>query len=222
MIRAVLKIGIVFVLSLVLLYEGVKTLYIIKPIAPVVYSKKDTTLYIKGMIYNKTYGPPNRPFVHMPDLTQQLVKLVRGGNTEISLSIDSGGGLMREGMEFVHTMREARLMGVKFTCVVEGRAMSMALIIFSECDNRYAVFGSKIMWHSIAQNRSFVRLNEQNTSQILEFFKAKNEQVWAPTRIHFLPWYFTEHFTKETILSASEVERNSIRYLRVIRKHIVN
>ena len=77
------------------------------------------------------------------------------------------------------------------------------------------------MWHSVAQNQAFIRLNEQTVITMLDFFRAKNEEIWASTRIHFYPWYFTRHFAKESILSALEVERNSIRYLRVIRQHII-
>jgi hypothetical protein len=91
----------------------------------------------------------------------------------------------------------------------------MALIIFSECDNRYATFGSKIMWHSIAISGN-LRLNVFKTSELLDYMLIKNEEAWASTRNHFYPWYFKEHFIKESILNVGEVERKGIGYLRVI------
>ena len=221
MIKTIAQVLTILVLSFIIMLEGIKYIYIIAPVDPVVYSDKAQTLVLKGVVYHDDYPAIDRQHTHMPGLTAELVGLVKHGVTDIHIRIDSPGGRLREGMQFVHAMREAKMLGVRFTCVIDGRAMSMALILFSDCDNRYATFGSKIMWHSISQERTFFRVNEQNVSQLLEFFKAKNEEVWATTRIHFYPWYFTRHFAAESILSATEVERNSIRYLRVIRRHIV-
>lgn len=198
--------------------EGLKLIHNTAPVPEVVYSGKKETINIDGMIYNRNLGFIDRKYTHMPDRTRELVKLVKEGVGEIHLKINSPGGLLNDGMIFVHNMRDAQRLGVRFVCVVDGIAMSMALIIFSECDKRYATFGSSLMWHSIS---TFVmnQMNTASTSKLLAFMQAKNEVVWANTRIHFYPWYFTEHFAKESILSASEVEANSIRYLRVIRDH---
>lgn len=220
MIKTIAKFTVLIVLSIFLLLEGIRLLHNIKPVPSVVYSKPSNTVSIEGMIYNRDMGYIQQKFVHMPDKTARLAKMVRAGEDHIYIKIDSPGGLMKEGMDFVYLMRDAKALGVTFTCVIDGNAMSMGLIIFSECDERYAVFGSKLMWHSIA-TMVMNRMNVQNTSKLLDFMMAKNDVIWADTRLHFYPWYFVEHFTKESILSATEVQDNSIRYLRVIRGHKV-
>jgi ATP-dependent protease ClpP protease subunit len=205
-----------------------KTAYLAQDVPSVFKSKYKTTIIIDGTIFNNRllhlFGKNpiqrklllgSRKIVHMPGKTQQLIRLVKAGNKEITIQLNSGGGLMNVGMDFVAQMKGAQQRGVKFTCIVDNHAMSMALIIFSECDTRYATFGSKIMWHSIARSGN-MRLNVFKASKLMAYLAAKNEEVWANTRRHFLPWYFVEHFEKETILNVSEIERKGIGYLRVI------
>ncbi len=233
MIKRILKVLLISILSLALSVVGtiyfVKQSYLHKDVPSQIKSNYDETIIIDGIIFDnrfrrifgeaeldrfrEMYG--QKKFVHMPAKTQQLIKLVKDGHDEILIKLNSGGGLMDVGMDFVYAIRGAQQRGVTVTCVVDNHAMSMALIIFSECDNRYATFGSKIMWHSIAMQGLF-RINVFNASELFNYMLAKNEEVWANTRIHFLPWYFVEHFKNETVLNVSEIEQEGIAYLRVI------
>jgi ATP-dependent protease ClpP protease subunit len=173
---------------------------------PITYDvSKLPTIAIKG---------PINPL--LDSKTAKLKKLVKAGAKEVVILIDSPGGTLRDGQHFIDMMHDAQQYGTKFTCIVDGKAMSMALIIFSECDIRYATFGSKLMWHSIAL-AGFMRINEMEANRLLLMMLVKNDEVWSNTRIHFLPWYFSEHFIAESVLSASELERTGIRYLRVIQ-----
>lgn len=208
-----------------------KVTYLAREVPAEIKSKHAETIIIDGVIFDNRlrgmFGDKelnrlrelfgSRKFVDMPAKTKQLIELVKQGKKNITIQLHSGGGLMEVGMEFVAAMRGAQRRGVDITCVVDNHAMSMALIIFSECDNRYATFGSKVMWHSIAMQGMF-KLNQFKASEIFNYMLAKNEEVWASTRIHFMPWYFVEHFKEETILDVSEVEREGIGYLRVIDK----
>lgn len=220
------------VLLVAVLISGLYTYkanYLAAPVPDVLEVTEETVIVIDGAIFDKglssVYGGEKRAaqmygerkIVHMPDKTNQLIDLVRNGEKHITIQLNSGGGLMSVGMAFLAAMRGAQQQGVHVTCVVDRKAMSMALIIFSSCDTRYATFGSLVMWHSIAMQGLF-RLNEQKTLELLDFMRAKNEEVWASTRIHFFPGYFVEHFVNETILDASEVEREGIGYLRVINQ----
>lgn len=182
---------------------------------------KEYVIDITGTIYNDKYPKPiflqGIKLLDMPSRTKQLVKMVRSGKKNILIRINSPGGVLDDGMDFVKVMRAAQTQGVRFTCVIDGQAMSMALIIFSECDTRRAVFGSKLMWHSMSQMGGLRTVNEASISSLLNFIRAKNEEIWASTRWYFWPWDFTYHFARETILTATEVERMSVfGYLRVI------
>lgn len=184
---------------------------------PKVVELNPDVIVLEGTIYKAdTIGLFRKKAANIVKAKKKLVNLVRGGAGEVHIKINSGGGLMDPGMKFVHTMRAAQYVGVRFICVVDGRAMSMALIIFSECDERYATFGSEIMWHSIAMIGR-MHINDAKAREMLSFFEIKNEEVWAKTRNHFWPWYFTKHFRAETKLDVSVVEKESFGYLKVIR-----
>jgi ATP-dependent protease ClpP protease subunit len=182
--------------------------------APTTLEIPANTIVIEHTIAVDGIIPP--PYTDISKRAQELVDQVKAGQKEIFIGINSGGGMLNPGMAFVRVMRAARHMGVTLTCVIDGIAMSMALIIFSECDNRYATFGSKVMWHSMAMSGVF-KLNEKKALDLLTMMQIKNEKIWANTRIYFWPWYFSEHFVKETHLGVSEVQRKSFGYLQVIR-----
>lgn len=210
-----------------------KSHYLNKEVPATVSSKHSETIIIDGTIFDvrllqglsfskedvrKMYGM--RKIVHMPAKTAQLINLVKAGTKEITIKLNSGGGLMNVGMQFVRAMKGAQARGVTITCVVDNHAMSMALIIFSECDNRYATFGSNIMWHSIAMTGN-MSVNEFRALELYEYMKAQNQKVWANTRAHFFSNFFHKHFKNETIIDVSEIEQVGIGYLRVINKLII-
>lgn len=189
---------------------------------PTVTASKSALILINGAIGDGVldleaakYGESR--IINIYDKARELVNLVRAGKTEITIGINSGGGLVDAGMAFVTIMRAAKYQGVTLTCIVDGRAMSMAVVILSECNNRYAVFGSKIMWHSLSMGL-FQKVNQKVISEILNFMLVKNEELWKTTRWHFFPWYFVDNFVKETHIDANEIERKGFRYLRVINK----
>lgn len=155
--------------------------------------------------------------LHMPAKTSQLLHMIKEGKKQIYIRIDSPGGRLDVGQEFIDAIHVAQNRGVKVTCIVDGLAASMATIILSECDERLATVDSRIMWHSILVGGR-MRLNVYSTSKLLKFMIAKNEEVWANTRIHFWPWYFIENFELERLIPAVEVESEGIGYLRVINK----
>jgi len=201
--------------SLIFIY---KTMKMYQPVPEVVMFDKEKTINIEGFITQDNINPFNsKVLADMKQHTRTLIDQVRDGAEVITIRINSGGGLLEAGFGFVTVMRAARFMGVKLTCVVDGIAMSMALIIFSECTTRYATFGSKVMWHSLAHGYAG-KMNEQIASKLLQAILVKNEQIWANTRIHFWPSYFIEHFVKETHIDVTEIEQESFWYLRVIKK----
>ena len=172
----------------------------------VVTANADHEINIHGVIEN------------LDDQTKQVNKLVRAGVGEIFIDINSPGGGLVPTEKFLRVMASAQYHGVVFTCVVTRQAASAATIILSHCNNRYALYGTGILWHSMLMQGSF-RLNEQSTSKVLTFMQVKNEEIWAATRIHFWPWYFTKHFVEETMLFASEVEKNGFGFLNVIQSY---
>jgi len=210
---AAVVVGLIFVGSL----YNQKLITLNKVVPEVVSVPKAQVLEIKGTILKPNFPAFGEVSTDIVKLRKQLVQKVRAGHKHMYIHINSGGGLLHVGMRFVHMMRAARQAGVKLTCVVDGVAASMALIIYSECDERFATFGSKIMWHSIARI-SQERINEARAKELATFLEIQNEIVWHNTRVYFWPNYFIEHFRAETMLDVSEVEQESFGYLRVIRQ----
>ena len=79
----------------------------------------------------------------------QINSLVKRGYSEIFIKINSPGGGLKTTERMMQAINVAQYHGVEFTCVVDGMAASAATVILSQCDNRYAIFGSGILWHSM-------------------------------------------------------------------------
>lgn len=204
-----------------------KLIYLTKKIPEQIKINQEDMIQINGTIVPKE--PNNlfkrilgkRPYSNMQVKSNQIIKMVKNNKKHIYVKINSGGGVLQAGYNFISKMHAAQNRGVKFTCIIDGIAMSMALIIFSECDERYAVFGSTVMWHSMAVMGN-MRINQYKAQKLLKLMLIENERIWANTRIHFFPWYFIEHFEKETHLDVSKVEQDGIGYLRVINNIIID
>ena len=70
----------------------------------------------------------------------------------IYLYLDSPGGSVTAGLFFIHNMEKAQAQGVKFVCVVDELAASMAFQFLAHCDERYAHKTSAMLWHPVRVN----------------------------------------------------------------------
>lgn len=73
--------------------------------------------------------------------------LVTAGAKTITLRITSRGGVVEDGVDFVQYMDEIKKQHVKFRCIVDGRAMSMAIYVLQGCDERLATKRSVFLAH---------------------------------------------------------------------------
>lgn len=67
----------------------------------------------------------------------------------IDIILNSPGGGVYAGLQFINAMIEARTLGVRLRCHVPGMAASMAFQIFVMCDERYAYEYSMFLWHPV-------------------------------------------------------------------------
>lgn len=93
------------------------------------------------------YGPVGKSIFKLANKIEQLSS---ESSEPITLVINSPGGAVLPGAQFVSAMRVAQSRGVKFRCVVPMLAASMAYIIFNECDERYALDNALFLWHDVA------------------------------------------------------------------------
>lgn len=66
---------------------------------------------------------------------------------EIKLIIDSPGGSVYTGFQFIAQMKGLQARGTKVTCYVPGLAASMAFHILVHCDERIVLQESALLWH---------------------------------------------------------------------------
>jgi len=67
----------------------------------------------------------------------------------VEVVINSPGGSVFAGLQFVNAMHLAQARGIKIRCYVAGMAASMAFQILAECDERYALRYSLLLWHPV-------------------------------------------------------------------------
>lgn len=70
----------------------------------------------------------------------------------IDIIINSPGGIIDSGLQFVNRMETAKANGALLRCWVPGRAMSMAFSILLHCNERYAVKYSLYLFHHARAN----------------------------------------------------------------------
>jgi ATP-dependent protease ClpP protease subunit len=67
----------------------------------------------------------------------------------IDIVIDSPGGSVFTGFQFVNAMEEVKGKGITLRCFVSGVAASMAFQILVHCNERYALSRSFLLWHGV-------------------------------------------------------------------------
>ena len=70
-------------------------------------------------------------------------------DVEITILINSPGGEVNAGMYLLNAMKLSQARGTKIRCITTGLAASMALQIFSQCDTRYALPNSFMLYHPV-------------------------------------------------------------------------
>lgn len=76
-----------------------------------------------------------------------LVYLTKESKEPVTIVINSPGGSILAGMQFMSAMDIAKSRGVTLRCVVPMFAASMAFHILAACDERYALRNALFLWH---------------------------------------------------------------------------
>lgn len=85
----------------------------------------------------------------LDESTKRLEQLINSESPpkQVQVYINSPGGIIRYGIKFLGVMRRAQYRGIKIQCVVGHMAASMAFILLSQCDERYALRTSLLLFH---------------------------------------------------------------------------
>jgi len=87
---------------------------------------------------------------NMDKVQEKLLSLGADKSGEpVDIVIDSPGGSVFTGFQFVNAMEEVKGQGTRIRCFVSGIAASMAFQILVHCDERYALSRSFLLWHGV-------------------------------------------------------------------------
>lgn len=117
---------------------------------------QDRSVTLKGMVTPQTTTP----------VELKIKEYASFSDDPIYMLIDSPGGMTTPGLSLVDVMVAAQEVGVKFICLVDGQAASMAFTIYALCDERLAYPHSQLMWHKAYVQAGFSRLRVPDVSRI--------------------------------------------------------
>lgn len=127
---------------------------------------KARTIYVSGAIMEP-----------MGAQIMSLALMALDGREPITIVIDSPGGIVDFGQEFIDAMAKLKSRDVELVCVAK-EAQSMGMAIFNACTTRYAVKDSVLMWHSVWTSAR--KLNWEDAEEVAKRLKKADEQVLSP------------------------------------------
>jgi ATP-dependent protease ClpP protease subunit len=86
----------------------------------------------------------------MLEVAQKIDKMSAAGDKNIDILINSPGGSVFVGTTILDSMALAKARGVTIRCVVGSLAASMAFVILTDCDERYALANAKLLFHPVS------------------------------------------------------------------------
>ena len=143
-------------------------------------------------------------------------KLAKAGVSEIHMLINSPGGAVMPGMVFIDAMKAAQAQGVKFKCYTTVMSASMAYVILSQCDERYAFENARLLFHPMSISTRGSRVQEIATE--LAQTQKEEEILMAKLREDLkLDWktFHTNYFA-ETFWQAARLKDIAPHFLEII------
>jgi ATP-dependent protease ClpP protease subunit len=132
----------------------------------------------------------------------------------INIVINSPGGSVLAGLQIVEAIHIAQQRGVVVRCAVTNLAASMAFIILAECDERYALANSLLLFHPARAMIMFAALKAEDARYMAEELESINEQVCSRLEESMgvatsaQKKWFDYHFKNETLWTASRLLRH--------------
>lgn len=181
-------------------------------------------------IYGKSFkvGDPKRAIavIGMVDdsiipLAAAIDKMSRESSDPIYLLINSPGGSVYAGMTFVDAMKAAKERGVQFYCASQVMAASMAFTFLNECQNRYATFNTRLLFHPVSVSTKGSRVHElivdlESTMKEEKKFMRELKESMGLSWETFNKNYYAETFWAAGILAEETRRRGWITIVDTI------
>lgn len=150
------------------------------------------------------------------DVARRIDKLSLISDAPIDMLINSPGGAVLAGTSILDAMDVAKSRGVHFRCISGVLAASMAFIILANCDERYVLAGTKLLFHPMSTGGQG-RVQEIATS--LEPFIALEKDLMDLQRkaLGMSESEFGKHYWAETMWSGSILNKvTDGKFLKIV------
>lgn len=124
----------------------------------------------------------------------------------ITLVLDSPGGYVDSGLKLLTGMRLLQSQGYTFRCLVTGMAASMAFGVLAQCDTRYALEFSGLLWHPIRTRgpRSITADQAKELADALRYYEAPLKAMLQASLGGDSDW-FNYHWDRETLHNGTQL-----------------
>ncbi len=168
---------------------------------------KGRTLYIRGFVGAQAL-----------DVAGKIIDLTDKNDEEpIDLVINSPGGSIYAGMQILSAMTVAQARGVTIRCFVPVMAASMAFAILAQCDERYALPFTMLLWHP-GKQQSAKALTKDDLEYGAEQLKEMERDLSAieMRALKISPALFNYHYVHETMWFALSLKRASPGFMTIV------
>ena len=148
----------------------------------------------------------------------KLVALSNKSKAPIHIVLNSPGGMVLPGMQFLNAMKMVKSKGIELVCIVPVFAASMAYHIFSECDKRITMEYSLLLWHPMRISFMFASLTaeelEAEAKVIRMYEKPLNERLIKSMNVSSKFYYY--HYNNETFWTAIALREKIPSYFKIV------
>lgn len=150
-------------------------------------------------------------------LASQIEKFSQQSTKPIYLLINSPGGSVIAGLQVLSAMKVAKERGVVFKCFTPVMAASMAFQILVNCNERYSLNNSLLLWHPMRAS-----LQGSFTSEELLYEGGRLKALEKPLVLDLIrvlkisPNQFFYHYRHETMWTGDQINELSPGFLQIV------
>jgi ATP-dependent protease ClpP protease subunit len=149
---------------------------------------------------------------------EQLNNLSAESKDPIYIIINSPGGSVAFGMQFLTAMKIAKNRGSRLVCLVPNLAASMGFHFLAECDERYALAYSLLLWHPMKIGGMFVMLSADQMEYMVKVMRSwevpLNNKLMEQLDVSKDLFYY--HYTHETLFTPGQLAEIAPNFITVV------
>jgi len=173
-----------------------------------------TTFYVDQKRRIDVSGEVGRQMI---PLASKLDHMSKENSSPIDIVINSPGGSVMSGLVFLSAMKLAKSRGVKIRCVTTLLSASMAFFFLANCDERYALPNSFLLWHPISMGygdsqRSDTLIHDANWMDNVE--EIMIQEILPTLGISLAEYAYHRHH--ETMWTAGLLSKIAPKFLVIV------